>query len=209
MSCCLVSMSKGAVTGAMTMTASTSATKRKRNGFPLGGVALMLIILFLFCPEPPQASLNGSIKGKLSSYEGGPSWQNDDSDFNLTKNGVPVVDDDAFLEYHVKPLDSGTNDSFGQRLYATLTSTIPFVVPKKSSNFNSRAVMFHLEEALLELENQTAMDQNFSHTSRQQGNETEQIPMTTVGNSSASVDKGRDDNATVSLNFTTRLRRAR
>ncbi len=114
-----------------------------------------------------------------------------------------MADDDDFLGFVVKVSDSGTNESFSQRLYETLT-TNPFVVPKKLSSFNSKAVMFHVEEALLELENQTAMLQDSSPVASQLGNETEQASKAPVGKSSAG-----EENATMPSNSTMRLRRTR
>ena len=187
------------------MTTSATATKRRRSGFPLGAVALMLTIVYLFSPVPPQVSIDGSIEEKLISHRSGQPWQDDDT-LNLT-NGIPMVDDDELLEFLLKPSDAGANESFSQRLYGTLT-TNPFVVPKTSPAFNSKAVMFHLEEAMLELENQTTLIQDSIPVSIQQGNKTEQIPLATAGNSASIPDEaGGDDNATMPSNSTTRLRR--
>jgi hypothetical protein len=142
-------------------------------------------------------------------YGIGRSWQ-DDNKFNLTKD-FPVADDDEFFEFLVQASDAATNErnaSFSQRLYETLT-TNPFVVPKKSSNFNSRAVMFHVEEALLELENQTLLLQDSTLVTSQLGNETEQTPLAMVGKSLSTPYAAGEGNAKTPSNSTMHLRRAR
>ena len=187
------------------MTISATATKRRRTGFPLGAVALMLLFVFLCSPKPPQVSIDGRIAKKLRSHGSGQAWQDDDT-LNFPSS-VPAMGDDDLKEYLMKSLNPGKNESFSQRLYGAL-STNPFLVPKKSPNFNSKAVMFHLEEAMLELENQTIMLQNSTPAIIYQGDETEQIPMTMNGNSSTPDDIDVD-NATVPSNYTTRQRRTR
>lgn len=196
-------------TALTTMNTLPTATKRRRPGFPFGVVALLLTIIYMFQPEPPQHLLDGSIKVKSSSwsmYSFSRPWQ-DDKKFNLT-NDFPVADDDEFFEFLVTSSDPATNESLRQRLYDTLT-TNPFVVPKKSSVFNSRAVMFHVEEALLELENQTMMLQDSTPVSSQMGNETEQFPMALVGKSFSTPDGASEENATMPSNTTMHLRRTR
>ena len=134
------------------------------------------------------------------------SWQAGNK-FNLT-NDFPVEDDDEFFEFLVKASDPATNDSLTQRLYETLI-TNPFVVPKKTSTFNSRAVMFHVEEALLELENQTMMLQDSTAVASQMSNATVQMPTAQVGKSFSAPDAASVENATVPSNATMRPRPTR
>lgn len=118
-----------------------------------------------------SSSWSAFISAKLSS----PSWRHGGVDdvFNLTttNDGMSMADDDEFIDYLAKMpkkeqqlQTTNFNESElmlgGEKVYNTLPQVTPtdaadprknpFRAPMKSSKFNNKAVVFHLQEAWLD-----------------------------------------------------------
>ena len=183
----------------------TTQTSRRRSPFPFGVVSFLILLFLLFQPNTPDIHQEGrTIEKKESSttwrFFSKPAQQRPPPPtvFNFTE-GMPVADDDEFLNFMVTPQanevnknNESTTTSFSQRVYETLF-TYPFVVqPRQSgkfSNNNNKAVMFEKEDYFWEnnQENETTTRISIKSTNN---NKTHQA--VDVVNSNSNTSAGAD-----------------